>query len=113
MGTLSCPYLGGGGECEIYDQRPLICRIWGMVEQLPCEWGCQPEWLLTEREVAQMMRELDRLKEGPQYFMAPEGWQEAFLLAKVLQAAGEQPGPELSAKIARLLEEGVRLTIED
>ena len=36
------------GRCSIYEDRPLICRIWGVVESLKCPHGCVPEggrWL--------------------------------------------------------------------
>ncbi|AZM47873.1 hypothetical protein DMB38_20610 [Streptomyces sp. WAC 06738] len=32
-----------GGRCRIYEDRPLICRIWGVVKSLECPWGCVPE----------------------------------------------------------------------
>jgi hypothetical protein len=38
-----CEALGPDGRCMAYDIRPLICRLWGTVEWLPCPWGCRPE----------------------------------------------------------------------
>lgn len=42
-----CEALGPDGRCMAYDLRPLICRLWGAVDWLPCPWGCRPEggWL--------------------------------------------------------------------
>lgn len=42
-----CEALGPDGRCMAYGIRPLICRLWGVVEWLPCPWGCKPEggWL--------------------------------------------------------------------
>jgi hypothetical protein len=31
------------GRCMVYDIRPMICRIWGAVEDMPCPFGCVPE----------------------------------------------------------------------
>jgi Fe-S-cluster containining protein len=31
------------GRCSVYDIRPMICRLWGMTELLPCPYGCIPE----------------------------------------------------------------------
>jgi hypothetical protein len=45
-GCASCPY-GAGGSCEIYDDRPVICRIYGTVEDLRCPHGCGPDRLLS------------------------------------------------------------------
>jgi Fe-S-cluster containining protein len=38
-----CEALTGGKQCAVYELRPLICRLWGAVESLPCVYGCQPE----------------------------------------------------------------------
>lgn len=38
-GTCDCPALVDE-RCSIYDDRPLICRLWGAVESMPCPHGC-------------------------------------------------------------------------
>lgn len=40
------------GRCTIYEVRPAICRLWGLVEGKPCLWGCEPERMLTDAEAA-------------------------------------------------------------
>lgn len=30
-------------RCEVYEARPMICRIWGLTEGLRCPHGCEPE----------------------------------------------------------------------
>jgi hypothetical protein len=42
-----CEALGPDGRCRAYDIRPLICRLWGAVDWLPCPHGCKPKggWL--------------------------------------------------------------------
>lgn len=30
-------------RCGVYEVRPLICRLWGIIESLPCPYGCVPE----------------------------------------------------------------------
>ena len=32
-----------GGRCSVYDVRPMVCRLWGVVEAMPCPFGCVPE----------------------------------------------------------------------
>ncbi len=45
-----CPMLGMFGQCTVYDDRPLICRLWGVVPSMQCNFGCVPEGgLLSER----------------------------------------------------------------
>lgn len=39
--TIMCPYLEKE-RCIAYRVRPMICRLWGVVESLKCPWGCEP-----------------------------------------------------------------------
>lgn len=51
-----CPYASFLG-CEIYEHRPIICRLFGTIDRLKCPRGCRPEVLLTEEEAAAIMEE--------------------------------------------------------
>ena len=45
-GEYSCPALTVAGQCGVYEQRPMICRLWGATKSLRCPHGCTPErWL--------------------------------------------------------------------
>ncbi len=58
-----CPALIDG-RCSVYDQRPMVCRIWGVSEGLECPYGCADDvdvltypyaqWLLQEANTAGM-----------------------------------------------------------
>lgn len=37
-----CPLLSDDHRCRVYEQRPMICRLWGAAQGLPCPWGCAP-----------------------------------------------------------------------
>lgn len=37
----TCPALVNG-RCSVYEVRPTVCRLWGAVDAMPCEWGCVP-----------------------------------------------------------------------
>lgn len=39
--TLTCGYLSNG-RCTVYAVRPLVCRLYGAAESLPCDFGCRP-----------------------------------------------------------------------
>jgi len=41
LAQYSCPYLGKNG-CEVYGDRPLICRLFGTTPSLPCPNGKRP-----------------------------------------------------------------------
>jgi hypothetical protein len=40
-GDYACPALQDG-QCSVYSVRPMICRLWGAVEAMPCPHGCRP-----------------------------------------------------------------------
>jgi len=42
LAELNCVHLGPEG-CRVYDQRPLICRLFGTTPSLPCPRGQGPE----------------------------------------------------------------------
>lgn len=53
---LVCPYLKEG-RCSIYSVRPMICKLWGVVESMKCMNGCVPEkGFLTDKEGISLMR---------------------------------------------------------
>ncbi len=45
LADLSCPHLGKNG-CEVYEERPLICRLFGTTPQLLCPNGRRPEVMI-------------------------------------------------------------------
>lgn len=36
-----CPALDDNQRCSVYEDRPLICRLWGAVQSMPCPHGCE------------------------------------------------------------------------
>jgi hypothetical protein len=50
MGDWECPKLSPLGTCSVYEDRPMVCRLWGVVESMPCPHGCVPERWLTHDE---------------------------------------------------------------
>lgn len=66
-----CPHLDRhAGLCGAHALRPLICRLWGVVETMPCPHGCQPERWLTAEEADVLVREGLALAGG----RAASGW---------------------------------------
>lgn len=41
LAEYNCPYLGQNG-CQVYLERPLICRLFGTTPSLPCPNGQKP-----------------------------------------------------------------------
>jgi hypothetical protein len=41
ISCLTCPILDWKGHCSQYDIRPMICRLWGVTEGMPCPHGCK------------------------------------------------------------------------
>ena len=54
-----CPHLGEQG-CQVYAERPLICRLFGTTPRLVCPRGKRPEIMIearVERRVWQYLAE--------------------------------------------------------
>lgn len=49
-----CPHLKNG-KCSVYENRPLVCRLFGASILLQCE-DCTPRRYLTEQETAEILR---------------------------------------------------------
>jgi uncharacterized protein len=58
LATMRCPFLTDGG-CGIYDDRPVICRLFGAVDAplMTCPHGCGPRSKITDRQARQMIDE--------------------------------------------------------
>jgi hypothetical protein len=57
LAELSCPHLGEHG-CEVYSERPLICRLFGTTPGLLCPNGMRPVYMIdrrTEEEIHQFL----------------------------------------------------------
>lgn len=54
--ALSFNTQGGRIGCSIYEDRPLICRIWGLSEgDLACPNGCEPTRRMPPEEVFELL----------------------------------------------------------
>lgn len=68
---LTCSALANG-RCSIYADRPLICRLWGVVERMACPWGCVPEGgRITDAEAYAALSAVEALSPGEPYFSLP------------------------------------------
>lgn len=68
--TLVCPFLANR-RCGIYPVRPLLCRLWGLVETMPCPFGCRPERYLTDTEAAALLKAARQLSGGQEVGLFP------------------------------------------
>jgi Fe-S-cluster containining protein len=60
--TTVCPLLKHG-RCTVYVVRPLICRLWGVTENMPCPWQCRPERYLRIAEADALMAAAEALSQ--------------------------------------------------
>lgn len=63
---LTCPALTEDMRCSIHASRPLICRLYGMVDndKMKCPHGCVPERWVTNDEVGGWYDRLDKIDHG-------------------------------------------------
>lgn len=59
---ITCPLLKRG-RCTVYAVRPMICRLWGVAENMPCFAGCRPERYLTIAEADALMAAAEALSQ--------------------------------------------------
>ena len=59
---LTCPMLSMFGRCNVYEVRPAICRLYGVVKAMRCPHGCEPDRWLTDQEASEIIWELSRLQ---------------------------------------------------
>jgi hypothetical protein len=55
LAELNCPYLGDNG-CQVYRERPLICRLFGTTPNLPCPNGKGPSLMVDPKIEHQIHR---------------------------------------------------------
>ena len=55
LAELNCVHLGPQG-CEVYGERPLICRLFGTTPRLPCPNGRRPDVWIEPHIEAQVHR---------------------------------------------------------
>lgn len=60
--TGNCPKLLRSGDCGVYDVRPTICRLWGVVHAMACPFGCVPERWLTDQEAHVILDAVRRVR---------------------------------------------------
>lgn len=58
--NMRCGYLTSG-RCDVYDTRPMVCRIFGAAEDLRCKHGCRPKALLSARKGHELLDAVRRL----------------------------------------------------
>lgn len=62
----SCSMLTEQRKCSVYDIRPMICRLWGLVRSMPCPYGCRPEGgLLPDEDGVRLLVESERIGGSP------------------------------------------------
>ena len=55
LAEFSCPHLGDQG-CQVYAERPLICRLFGTTPRLACPNGKRPNAMIDPRIEQQIDR---------------------------------------------------------
>jgi Fe-S-cluster containining protein len=65
-GCLTCPMLKDN-KCSIYDKRALICRLYGVVENMKSRFGCKATRYLTNKEGVTLVSAVKKL-EIDEYF---------------------------------------------
>jgi Fe-S-cluster containining protein len=57
-------------RCSVYEDRPLICRLFGATKRMRCPWGCEPvegQRRLTDAEEQEILRKARTISGGAAY----------------------------------------------
>jgi Fe-S-cluster containining protein len=56
-GTLTCVYAADGRGCRIHDERPVVCRMFGVVDhpRMTCPHGRGPRQKMPQREARRLL----------------------------------------------------------
>lgn len=60
---LRCPYLDADDKCTIYEVRPIVCRLSGVVPEMPCEYG-SPKRMLSSKEGSEIFRAIIKVADN-------------------------------------------------
>jgi hypothetical protein len=54
--NLTCSMLTPAKRCVAYEDRPMICRLFGLVKKLRCPHGCVPSRWLSDTDASDALR---------------------------------------------------------
>jgi len=60
-GIPGCPYLSADKRCLIFPVRPLICRLYGVVENLRCPFPIKPRRILSRKDAYRLTNQVVEL----------------------------------------------------
>ena len=80
-------------RCRVYEDRPTLCRLWGLLKSLECPWGCVPEGGHLDDVAGMRLWNLAQWYGGDPAGIEPERWETA------------AANPQYQQELARLLEE--------
>lgn len=82
----TCPFVAEGGGCKVHRDRPILCRLFGTVDDdaLRCPKGARPAKYLTAKQGAEIRNEYRRIIAGNRHTYGP--FRELF--RRVRKAAG-------------------------
>ena len=85
--SLVCPLLKKG-RCSVYALRPLICRLYGMLQdqKMRCGYGCAAERFLTEEESNALLTEVEHISAALFPNHAPAAFAQKLTLAEISEA---------------------------
>jgi hypothetical protein len=52
------------GRCGSYADRPVACRLWGVVDAMRCPHGCETEKVLSDGEGRKIVEKVFKLSNG-------------------------------------------------
>ena len=61
-GEFKCSALTKDNRCSIYKDRPLVCRLYGVVKKMACPYGCKPSRFMPEAKSRDLINRMDKIE---------------------------------------------------
>lgn len=72
-GHVRCVYLTASNRCEAYAERPLICRVYAVLETMSCPFGCVPDRWMGTLEFFALAQRVENIGGGRVLKTGPQG----------------------------------------
>ena len=112
-GSKRCPALTKDNRCGVYEDRPLICRAWGVIDPARCPHGCKADRYLTDEEYKGLELAVEEI--GGHHYRTSEDRRKLLreLMTPAGKAALKKQYDVARAEIARMNPEGAARAYAD
>lgn len=100
LARFRCSMLTNDGRCSVYEDRPMVCRLFGTVKtNMECHHGCRPERMLSSLDAIRLL--LDSFEAGG--YPTDWGSSPGYMMRKFLETLDDAGAEELLSSINNIM----------